>query len=496
MKKRVIVTTLILAVAAAAWWFLRGGVEDDYTYRTEPISRGEIEKVVRATGTINPLQTVKVGSQVSGTIAKLYVDFNSTVTAGQIVAVIDSTFLSASVREAEANVQRTTAQRNEAERALNRAKELFAKDLVSQADLDAALTTYETSVAQSKQTEAALERAQVNLRYAVIRSPINGIVVSRDVDVGQTVAASLQAPQLFAIANDLSRMQVEASVDEADIGQITTGQKATFTVDAYPDENFEGEVTQVRLSPINLQNVVTYTVIIEVPNPGQKLRPGMTATASILIDKRENVLRVPAVAMRFQPPADVLEAYNRAHEADSTGGGGRGDPGRPDGARAEMRSGGDANAATPDGPRRESGQADTSRRGGGERRDRQFNRRGGSEGQAGGDERRMGGAQGQNDGQAGGGEGRPPGGGMRGMGSWRRAPAATVWVLSEDGKLTRVRVRTGITDQRYVELIGDKLKEGDKVVLGVIGGNQNNAGGQRPTSPFQPQPGGGGQRRM
>jgi HlyD family secretion protein len=489
MKKRVLITVTLLAVAAAAWWFFRAGAMEDYTYRTESISRGEIEKVVRATGTINPLQTVKVGSQVSGTIAKLFVDFNSVVTAGQIVAVIDSTFLAASVREAEANVQRTTAQRNEAERALNRAKELFAKDLVSQADLDAALTTYETSVAQSKQTEAALERAMVNLRYAVIRSPINGIVVSRDVDVGQTVAASLQAPQLFAIANDLSRMQVEASVDEADIGQISTGQTATFTVDAYPDENFEGEVTQVRLSPINVQNVVTYTVIIGVPNPGQKLRPGMTATASILIDKRESVLRVPAMAVRFQPPADVLEAYNEEHAADSSGGGGRSGEGRSDVARAQGQGG--------DGVRPDGASADTARRGGGERRDRQFNRRdsaGQGGRQRGGGERQMGGT----DGPPGGGEARA-GGGRTGWTGMRRAQAATVWVMGEDGTLTRVRIRTGLTDQRYIELIGDKLKEGDKVVLGVSGAGGNNAGGQRSTSPFQPQmggPQGGGQRRM
>lgn len=468
MKKRIFVVLFILLAAAAAYWFLLGGNEEEYTYRTEAITRGGIEKVVRATGTINPLQTVKVGSQVSGTIAKLLVDFNSTVKAGQIVAVIDSTFLSASVREAEANVQRTTAQLNEAQRALNRAKELFAKDLVSQADLDAALTTYETSVAQSRQTEAALERAMVNLRYAVIRSPIDGIVVSRDVDVGQTVAASLSAPQLFAIANDLSRMQVEASVDEADIGQIESGQPATFTVDAYPDENFEGEVTQVRLSPINVQNVVTYTVIIEVPNPGHKLRPGMTATASILIDKRDDVLRIPAVAIRFQPPADVLEAYNKAQEADSSSNGG---DQRADVARAEARPREAGPAGGGDTTRRERG-ARPSGRGGGQRGDGMRPQR---------DSAR----------QQGGGEGRRPmGGGMR------RAQMATVWVMAEDGGLRRVRVRTGITDQRYVELVGDRLKEGDRVVLGVNGGGAA-SGGQRPSSPFQPQmggPGGGGRR--
>jgi len=307
MKKRNVIIVVALLLGAAGDYVYRNSAATQYAYRTEAISRGDIEKIVRATGTITPLQTVKVGSQVSGTIAKLLVDFNSTVHKDEIIAVIDSTFLSASVREAEANLQRTKAQLNESERTLNRTRELFAKDLVSQADLDAAITTYETSVAQAKQTEAALERAQVNLRYAVIRAPIDGVVISRDVDVGQTVAASLQAPQLFVIANDLKKMQVEASVDEADIGQITAGQTATFAVDAYPEENFQGTVTQVRLSSLTVQNVVTYTVIIEVPNPQQKLRPGMTATASILIDRRAGALRIPAVALRFTPPQDVLD---------------------------------------------------------------------------------------------------------------------------------------------------------------------------------------------
>lgn len=464
MKTRIIVVVLLLAAGAAAWWLIRESGEAEYTYRTEAITRGPVVRVVRATGTINPLQTVKVGSQVSGTVAKLFVDFNSVVSAGQIVAVIDSTFLSASVREAEANLQRSRAQLNEAERALNRTKELFAKDLVSQADLDAALTTNETSVAQMRQTEAALERARVNLRYAVIRSPIDGIVVSRDVDVGQTVAASLQAPQLFAIANDLSRMQVEASVDEADIGQITAGQTATFTVDAYPDEDFEGKVTQVRLSPIVVQNVVTYTVIIEVPNPDRKLRPGMTATASILIDRRDDVLRIPAVAIRFQPPAEVLEEYNRALEADSADRGG---------ARTDVARAGESRGDGPAG-----GSGDTTRR---QRGDRQWNR-----GEGGG---RPGGT-----GQ-GGGDGGSPVAGRGGMAGARRASLATVWVLGEDGALSRVRVRTGLTDQRYVELIGDRLKEGDKVVLGANGGG-NPAQGGRSSSPFQPQMGGpGGGRR-
>lgn len=462
MKRRILIIGSLILTVAVLYYFLWGSDETEYAYRTEAVSRGEIEKVVRATGTINPLQTVKVGSQVSGTISKLYVDFNSVVTKGQIVAVIDSTFLSASVREAEANLQRSKAQLNESDRSFNRTKELFAKDLVSQADLDAALTTYETSLAQMRQTEAALERARVNIRYAVIRSPIDGIVISRDVDVGQTVAASLSAPQLFAIANDLTRMQVEASVDEADIGQITAGQNATFTVDAYPDENFEGTVTQVRLSPITVQNVVTYTVIIEVPNPAQKLRPGMTATASIMIDRRDGVLRVPAVALRFQPPEEVLEAFRARQAADSAAEGGR--------------SGGGATAAQVS-QAEGSGAPDTALR-------RRGRGRGPDAADSAGGERRW------NRSREGGQENRSGGGRMQG-GMRRGGAGGAVWVLGADGKLSRVQVRTGLTDQRYVELAGGKLSEGDKVVLGVNSGDRATA--QRSTNPLQQQ-GGGGRR--
>ncbi|HLF15611.1 MAG TPA: efflux RND transporter periplasmic adaptor subunit [Bacteroidota bacterium] len=483
MKKRIFVILGALLAGAAGYYVIWGSDDTEYTYRTEAVSRGEIEKVVRATGTINPLQTVKVGSQVSGTVSRLFVDFNSVVTQGQIVAVIDSTFLSASVREAEANLQRSRAQLNESERSLNRTKELFAKDLVSQADLDAALTTYETSVAQMKQTEAALERARVNIRYAVIRSPIDGIVISRDVDVGQTVAASLSAPQLFAIANDLSRMQVEASVDEADIGQISAGQTATFTVDAYPEENFAGKVAQVRLSPITVQNVVTYTVIIDVPNRDQKLRPGMTATASIMIDRRDDVLRIPAVALRFQPPTEVLEAFNKERDADSSANDGTqaAEAGRGSGAQAGQAEPGERTTWT--GRQDRNGMPDTARR---SRNGDRPRRAGEAEPER--SERRRDRSQ---DGPRGG----PAQGGWE-MGGMRRAVFASVWVMGEDGKLSRVQVRTGLTDQRYVELVGGKLQEGNNVVLGVNAGDRNNPA-QRSTSPFQQQmggPGGGGRR--
>ncbi len=462
MKKRTTILIVATLILAAGYLYFSGSSSTRYAYRTESISRGDIEKTVRATGTVTPIQTVKVGSQVSGTIARLFVDFNSVVHKGEIVAVIDSTFLSASVREAEANLQRTKAQLNESERSLKRTRELFAKDLVSQADLDAAITTYETSVAQSRQTEAALERANVNLRYAVIRAPIDGVVISRDVDVGQTVAASLQAPQLFVIANDLSKMQVEASVDEADIGQIAPGQTATFAVDAYPEENFTGTVTQVRLSPLTVQNVVTYTVIIEVPNPDQKLRPGMTATASILIDRRRDVLRIPAVALRFTPPAEVLEAMKSKEEA------------KPDGAIAETdRSGDDRREGRVDAGAGEqrSGSGRDSLRGRGDAGERRASRRDGGSGEARTGNRAW---------------------NRSGGGSGGAANGGKVWVLGEDKELRQVRVRTGLGDSRYVEVVRGELREGDLVVLGATAGEEGGSRGV--TNPFQQQRGGRGPR--
>jgi len=468
MKKRNVIIVVALLLGAAGYYVYRNSAATQYAYRTEAISRGDIEKIVRATGTITPLQTVKVGSQVSGTIAKLLVDFNSTVHKDEIIAVIDSTFLSASVREAEANLQRTKAQLNESERTLNRTRELFAKDLVSQADLDAAITTYETSVAQAKQTEAALERAQVNLRYAVIRAPIDGVVISRDVDVGQTVAASLQAPQLFVIANDLKKMQVEASVDEADIGQITAGQTATFAVDAYPEENFQGTVTQVRLSSLTVQNVVTYTVIIEVPNPQQKLRPGMTATASILIDRRAGALRIPAVALRFTPPQDVLDNIPEEKETGAALAQAGTDRGQSGG-----ESGGDSASVS-------------GRRGGWMGRDSLRGRRdaGGPPGGREMGEMRGGGGSGEGSRQWNRGEGRPGGNGM--------ASAGKIWILGEGNKLRQVRVRTGLSDSRYLEVVRGDLREGDLAVLGVSAGDNGNSRGV--SSPFQQQ--GGGRRGM
>jgi HlyD family secretion protein len=302
MKKIITIIVVLGAIGGAAYWWFGSKSETKVTFRKDVVDRGELVVSISATGTVNAVTTVTVGSQVSGTIAKLYADFNSPVKDGELLAQLDPTFLQASVNEQRANTDRAKAQYNEAKRNFDRTTELSARGLVSQADLDAATTSLESSKASLQQAEASLDRAQVNLRYATIRAPINGVVISRNVDVGQTVAASLQAPTLFTIAEDLSRMKVEASIDEADIGSVKEGQRVTFTVDSYPDEQFEGKVSQIRLAPVESQNVVTYTVIIDVSNPELKLMPGMTATVSVEVARRDDAMRVPLQALRFTPP--------------------------------------------------------------------------------------------------------------------------------------------------------------------------------------------------
>lgn len=309
MKNRfvLILILLIVVLGAGGFFYFSNGSSPDVMYRMDKVTRGDLQVVVTATGTLSAVRTVQVGTQVSGTIAKLYADFNSNVKKGQVVALIDPTFLEASVKDAQANLQRAKAQANESKRAFNRAKALLGKGLTSQADYDAAITAYESNSAVQKQAQAQLDRAEINLRYATIKAPIDGVVISRAVDVGQTVAASLSAPTIFTIANDLTKMQVQANVDEADIGKVQVGQEVKFTVDAYAEQPFQGVVSQIRLASVTVQNVVNYTVIIDVPNPELKLMPGMTATVTILVTKKENVLRVPTVALRFQPPAEQIE---------------------------------------------------------------------------------------------------------------------------------------------------------------------------------------------
>jgi RND family efflux transporter, MFP subunit len=277
--------------------------------------RGEIVSSVTATGTVNAVTTVLVGTQVSGTIKTLYVDFNSPVKKNQLIAQIDPATFEAQVEQAKANLfsakanlDKSEATVIDAKRTMERNRELVSENLIAQSDFDTAETNYETAKAsvsaakaQIAQTEASLKFAETNLQYSRILSPVDGVVISRSVDVGQTVAASFQTPTLFTIAQDLTKMQIDTNVDEADIGKVSVGQKVDFTVDAYPEITFKGTVWQIRNAPIIVQNVVTYDVVIKVDNPELKLKPGMTANVSIITSFKKDILKIPNAALRFMP---------------------------------------------------------------------------------------------------------------------------------------------------------------------------------------------------
>lgn len=307
MKKIIIISATVVVIAAVIYIFFLKGNSNEYTFRYDKVSRGDLTVYVTATGTLNAVTSVDVGTQVSGIISKLYADFNSVVKAGDIIAQIDPTFLDQAVNDAQASLDRAQAQSNQSERTYERTKALYDKKLESQANYDAALASAEADKASLKSAQAQLDKAKINLAYATIYAPINGVVINRQVSVGQTVAASFSSPTLFTIANDLSKMQVETTVDESDIGRVSVGQEATFTVDAYPDDSFKGKVTQIRLAPQVVQNVVNYTVIISVENKDLKLMPGMTANVNILVGKKTNVLKISNLALRFQPPIDLVD---------------------------------------------------------------------------------------------------------------------------------------------------------------------------------------------
>jgi len=326
MKKKVIILSIIVIVIIAAGLFLYlKGNGKDAAFKTEKVSRGEIKSVVTATGTVNAVTTVSVGSQVSGTIKRLMVDYNSPVKKGQLLAQIDPSTFQAQVDQAmanlwsaKANMEKAAVATLDARRTLQRSKDLFAQNFIARSDLDTAETNALSAEAQQKvsqaqvgQAQAALKIAETNLQYTNILSPVNGTVISRSVDIGQTVAASFQTPTLFSIAQDLTKMQIDTNVDEADIGKILVGQAVSFTVDAYPDTIFTGKVAVVRNAPITVSNVVTYDVVIQVENPQLKLKPGMTANVSITIDIHPDVLRIPNAALRFKPADTTVKSEKK-----------------------------------------------------------------------------------------------------------------------------------------------------------------------------------------
>ncbi len=387
--KKIIVIAAVLLVASAVGVYFYTRKPAEASYKTAKVEKGPIASTVSATGTLAAVVTVQVGTQVSGTVAKLYVDFNSPVKKGQVIAQIDPALFMAQVEQsrgnflnAEANLSKAKVIVADAKRTLGRNKQLIEQGIIAQSDMDAVQTAYDQAVAGVKsaeaavvQTSGALRQAETNLRYATIRSPVDGIIVSRNVDVGQTVAASFQTPTLFTIAQDLTKMEIDTSVDESDISRIKVGQPANFTVDAYPDRQFSGTVTQIRNAPVVTQNVVTYVVVIAVNNKGLLLKPGMTANVAVQTMKKDDVIKIPNAALRFRPKEGKVKG-------DETGAGVK------------------------------------TRKGGGQR----------------------------------------------------------VYILSQENKPVPVPVKTGIADDRFVEMVSGNLKENDEVIVDQVVAGKKSGG--------------------
>jgi len=438
--RRLLAAGIALAVVVAAvvaWRLTRAPPAPKF--ETARVDRGRIVAQVTATGTLSAIVTVQVGSQVSGRIAKLNVDYNSPVKKGQLIAKIDPELFKASLDQARANhlaakgdLAQAKVRAVDARRQLDREKSLFERKLVAQQDLDtmqanadAADAAVDGAAGRVEQAAAALTQAQVNLAYTDIISPIDGTVISRNVDVGQTVAASLAAPTIFVIAEDLKKMQVDTSVAEADIGKLRDGMDATFTVDAFPGRKFTGVVRQIRNSPQTVQNVVTYDAVVDVANPDLALRPGMTANVSFVYAERPDVLRVPNAGLRFRPPPEMLKA------------------GRHEGAAAGAQAGGTTGAT---------GEAGAGARGGGP------------------------------------GGGRPAGAQAQGTGGARKpdgegpSDRKTVWVLRGPSP-EPVRIRVGASDGSLTEVVEGDLHEGDQVVTDAGGGGTGAGGAGGPRTP-------------
>jgi len=315
MRKKLLILAVIIIIAILGYFIFTKTVKKADEYITVPLKLSTITKAIEASGTINPVQTATVGSQVSGKITAVYVDYNSPVKKGQLLAEIDTSLFQASVDQQRANIQNAKSQLAKLEATMNydkimyqRYKNLLSKGYVSKAEADQWEATYKADLAgiqaqkaQIREAEASYKTAESNLRYTKIISPVDGVIISKDVEVGETVASSFQTPELFSVAQDLTKMQIEANVSEADIGIVKVGQEADYTLDGYPDETFKGKVNQVRLSSTTTSNVVTYTVVISVDNKDLKLKPGMTANVSIVAQKKENILTAINPALKFTP---------------------------------------------------------------------------------------------------------------------------------------------------------------------------------------------------
>ena len=311
MKKNTIVISVIitlLLIIVGVFYYKYKNKPAVYYWRTVPIERGDVNLLVTSTGAMAADTSVDVGVQVSGTIAKIKADFNDNVKKGQVIAVLDTTLYYATKVDALATLQRADIAEKQAKIEFDRSKNLFDNQVEAQADFDLAKTAYQNAVGNVTSARAQLKKAVINLRYCTISAPISGVIIARNIQLGNMVIASFSSPVLFTIAYDLKKMQVQANVDEADIGQLKVGQNAKFTVDAYPNDVFEGKVTQIRHQPVTLANVVNYVVIIEVANPDLKLMPGLTANANIYIEERKNVLKVATNAFTFSPPIEYIQS--------------------------------------------------------------------------------------------------------------------------------------------------------------------------------------------
>jgi len=342
-RKRLLISAIIISVVAVGAVIITGcRKKQAYTFETTAAANGSIVNVVTATGTLEAITSVQVGTQVSGIVKKLYVDFNSPVKKGQVLADLDKVALQSSVDQAQASLDQAKAEMEYQSSTFDRTKALYDKALVAQADFDLAKYNYEQAKAALKTSQANYDKSRVNLGYATIYSPIDGVVINRAVDEGQTVAASFSTPEIFTIAQDLTQMKVEADVDETDIGQVKDGQRVEFTVDAFPDEKFTGVVSQIRLKPTTVSNVVTYTVIINAPNPDLKLLPGLTADITIYVEEVKNVLTVPYKAVKFTPPSEYLAAIFKSHR---NGQSGKGNPNGSGSGRWRQGAAGQGQAA-------------------------------------------------------------------------------------------------------------------------------------------------------
>jgi len=456
--KWLIIFFAIVVVAAGGIWYFRSGNSDAPQYQTTTVARGDLMQAVTANGTLNPVLNVTVGCQVSGRISKLNVDFNSPVTNGQLIAEIDPRTYQAQVDQARADLANAQANLELQESQAKRSAELFTNKLISGSDYDTAVATRDEGQAMVLIKQASLTNALANLGYCKVYSPVDGTVISRNVDVGQTVAASMSAPVLFQIANDLAKMQIDANVSEADIGSVEEGQNVSFSVDAFPDRKFAGKVKQIRNSPTTVQNVVTYDVVIEVSNPDLKLRPGMTANASLITAERSGVLKIPNAALRFRPP----DSANKGTKPAATN------------ATLAAKAGGTngtavaANAAPPltgNEPPEELQRRVGEMRARGEDIPPEIRTKLRELYQSGALQRPAGGFGPG----SGGGVGGRGGGGFGSRGS--QSSSHTVYVLAADKNSGNpspqaVSVKTGISDGTSTEII-DGLKEGDNVITGL-----------------------------